>query len=203
MPVPSLSGGRRGGAVFEAPAPHDHGVGRGRLIHRLGSARPPRGLHALGVAAVEAGAESFADPMELVGEAETVGHGGEDEPAQDASGLPEVDVAPSQLPGGSSQGEPPAQPRRRLRRIGEVVRPAGQQLRLRVTRSSEAAGAGSSRAEASAPTAPRAAASTGAGSSTAPAKRSREPTPLSPRVRIKPVFDYSALSSDDEEEEEE
>src|SRR4051812_26041817 len=48
--------GERGrGAVFGAPAPHDHGVGRGRLTCRLGSARLPRGLHALGVAAVEAG----------------------------------------------------------------------------------------------------------------------------------------------------
>src|SRR3954466_10459220 len=43
------------GATFGAPAPHDHGVGRGRLLRRLGPARPPRGLHALGVAAVEAG----------------------------------------------------------------------------------------------------------------------------------------------------
>src|SRR3954469_5195483 len=66
--------------------------------------------------AEEAEAESLADPMELVGEAETVGHGGEDESAQDASSLPEVDVASSQLPCGSSQAEPPAQPRRRLRR---------------------------------------------------------------------------------------
>src|SRR3954467_4119336 len=148
-------------------------------------------------------AESLADPMELVGEVEPAEHGGEDEPAQDASGLPEVDVASSQLPGGSSQAEPPAQPRRRLRRVGEVARPAGQQLRLRVTRSSEAAGAGSSRAGAPAPAAPRAAASTGAGSSTVPAKRPRQSTPLSPRIRITPVFDYSALSSDDEEEEEE
>src|SRR4051812_34852871 len=30
-------------------------MGRGRLTRRLGSARPPRGLHALGVAAAEAG----------------------------------------------------------------------------------------------------------------------------------------------------
>src|SRR3954467_12323739 len=84
--------------------------------------------------AEEAEAESLADPMELVGEEETVGHGGGDEPAQDASGLPEVDVASSQLPGGSSQAEPPAQPRRRLRKVGEVVRQGGQEAQPPGTR---------------------------------------------------------------------
>src|SRR3954466_13873083 len=89
--------------------------------------RPPRPRGEAGFTeaeAEEAEAESLADPMELFGEAETVGRGGEDEPAQDASGLPEVDVASLQLPGGSSPAEPPAQPRRRLRRVGEVARPA-------------------------------------------------------------------------------
>ena len=45
-----INGGRRGGAVFKASTPHDHGVGRGRFARPLGSARPPRVLHALGVA---------------------------------------------------------------------------------------------------------------------------------------------------------
>src|SRR3954466_6775817 len=48
------------GAVFEASAPHDHGVGRGRLTRRLGSARLPRGSHALEVATVEAGNRAVA-----------------------------------------------------------------------------------------------------------------------------------------------
>src|SRR3954468_24224895 len=43
------------GAAFGASVPHNHGMGRGRLTRRLSSARPPRGLHALGVAAAEAG----------------------------------------------------------------------------------------------------------------------------------------------------
>src|SRR4051812_40573296 len=90
-------------------------------------------------------AESLADPMELVGEGEPAGHGGEDEPAQDASGLPEVDVASSQLPGGSSQAEPPAQPRRRLRRGGEGARPAGPPPRLPGAGPSPAAGGGGPR----------------------------------------------------------
>src|SRR4051812_2344241 len=145
-------------------------------------------------------AESLADQMEFAGAEEPAGHGGAGEPAQDASGLPEVDAPSSQLPGSSSQAEPPAQPRRRLRRAGEVVRQADQQPQPRVTCASEAAGEGSSRAVASAPAAPRTAAATGEASSTAPAKRSRGPTPLSPRAWSKPVFDYSALSSDDEEE---
>src|SRR4051812_19202069 len=46
------TGSRRG---FRGARSHDHGVGRGRLICRLGPARPPRVLHALGVAVVEAG----------------------------------------------------------------------------------------------------------------------------------------------------
>src|SRR3954466_14177149 len=46
------------GAVFGASAPHDHGVGRGRPTRRLGSARLPRGLHAFGVAVVEAGSRA-------------------------------------------------------------------------------------------------------------------------------------------------
>ena len=37
-------------AVFKASTPHDHGVGRGRFTRPLGSARPPRVLHAPGVA---------------------------------------------------------------------------------------------------------------------------------------------------------
>src|SRR4051812_6977817 len=43
------------GPAFGASAPHNHGVGRGRLTRRLGSVRPPRGLHALGVTVAEAG----------------------------------------------------------------------------------------------------------------------------------------------------
>src|SRR3954471_16843040 len=38
------------GVVLKASTPHDHGVGRGRLTHCLGPARPPRGSQALGVA---------------------------------------------------------------------------------------------------------------------------------------------------------
>ena len=38
------------GAVFKASTPHDHGVGRGRFTRPLGSARPPRILHAPGMA---------------------------------------------------------------------------------------------------------------------------------------------------------
>ena len=36
--------------VLKAPAPHDHGVGRGHFARPLGSARSPRVLHAPGVA---------------------------------------------------------------------------------------------------------------------------------------------------------
>src|SRR4051812_5773192 len=61
----SISGGRRGGVVrlldgaearfSRRPLPTIAGWGRGRLIRRLSSARLPRGLHAPGVATVEAG----------------------------------------------------------------------------------------------------------------------------------------------------
>ena len=40
----------RAGARFLRRPPRDHGMGRGRLIRRLGPASPPRGSHALGVA---------------------------------------------------------------------------------------------------------------------------------------------------------
>src|SRR3954469_11046169 len=61
-------------------------------------------------------AASLADQTEFVGEEEPAEHGGAGEPAQDTSGLPEVDASSLQLPGSSSQAKPPAQPRRRLRK---------------------------------------------------------------------------------------
>src|SRR3954470_37362 len=42
--------GRGRGTFSEASAPHDHGVGGGRLIRRLGPARQPHGFHAPRVA---------------------------------------------------------------------------------------------------------------------------------------------------------
>src|SRR3954465_7241596 len=153
-------------------------------------------------------AESLADRAEFDGEEELAGHGaGADESTEGTSGLPEADASSSRPSGSSSQAEPPAQPRRRLRKAREVVRQASQQPQRRVTRSAVSAGAGSSQAAASAPAAPRATAVAGAepsraSATTASAKRPREPTPPPPRARSGPVFDFSALSSNQEEGEE-
>src|SRR4051812_42445875 len=63
--------------------------------------------------------ESLADRAELTGEEELAGHdAGADESPEGASGLPEADASSSRPSGGSSQAEPPAQPRRRLHKAG-------------------------------------------------------------------------------------
>ena len=98
----------------------------------------------------------------------------------------------------SPQAEPPAPPKRRLRKAVDVEgRQTSQQPPCSATRSTAASTVAAG--------APHAAVATGAGSSrstaTAPAKRTREPTPPPRRTGGEPDFDLSALSSDEEEEE--
>ena len=134
-------------------------------------------------------AANLAEHAEFIGEEEPAGS--EAEPSKAGEEEPE----PSEnLP----QAEPPAPPRRRLRRAADVAgRQPGQQPPSRATRSTAASNVAAG--------APHAAAATGAGSSrataTAPAKRARDPTPPPRRTGREPDFDLSALSSDEEEEE--
>ena len=125
-------------------------------------------------------AANLAERAEFIGEEEPAG---EEEPEPSES-----------LP----QAEPPAPPRRRLRRGGDAAgRQPGQQPPSRATRSTAASHVAAG--------APHAAAATGAGSfrvtATTPAKRARDPTPPPRRTRGEPDFDLSTLSSDEEEEE--
>ena len=153
-------------------------------------------------AAAAAGAFGFtveeAEAAEAANLAEHTEFIGEEEPASseaEPSEAGEEEPEPSEsLP----QAEPPAPPRRRLRRAADVAgRQPGQQPPSRATRSTAASHVAAG--------APHAAAATGAGSSrataTAPAKRARDPTPPPCRTRVEPDFDLSALSSDEEEEE--
>src|SRR4051812_25136450 len=95
------------------------------IASRMEEAAAAAAAGEFGFTAAEADAAevaSLAKQAELVDEEEPAEHGVEGEPAQDTSCLPEVDASSSQLPGSSSQVEPPAQPRRRLRKAEEVVR---------------------------------------------------------------------------------
>src|SRR4051812_38444708 len=71
-----------------------------------------------------------AEAASLAGEEEPAGHDAESsELAEDTSGLPEIDSSSAPPLGSSSQAEPPAPPRGRLRKAGDVVeRQTGQQL---------------------------------------------------------------------------
>ena len=134
-------------------------------------------------------AANLAERAEFIGEEEPAGS--EAEPSEAGEEEPEPSES---LP----QAEPPAPPRRRLRRAADVAgRQPGQQPPSRATRSTAASNVAAG--------APHAAAATGAGSSrataTAPAKRARDPTPPPRRTGGEPDFDLSALSSDEEEEE--
>ena len=144
-------------------------------------------------------AASLAEREELAGEGELVGPEAESsEPAEGASDSLKIDSSSFSPSDSSPQAEPPAPPRRRLRKAGDVAgRQTSQQPPCRATRSTAASTVAAG--------APHAAAATGAGSSrstaTAPAKRTREPTPPPRRTGGEPDFDLSALSSDEEEEE--
>ena len=144
-------------------------------------------------------AASLVEREELAGEGELVEPEAESsEPVEDASDLSKIDSSSFSPSVSSPQAEPPAPPRRRLRKAGDVAgRRASQQSPCRATRSTAASTVAAG--------APHAAAATGAGSSrstaTAPAKRTREPTPPPRRTGGEPDFDLSALSSDKEEEE--
>ena len=137
-------------------------------------------------------AASLAEREEFAGEEELAGP--EDESSEPGEGELVGPEPSDSLP----QAEPPAPPRRRLRKAVDVAgRQTGQPPPRCATRftvaSTVAAGA------------PHAAAATGAGPSrttaSAPAKRLREPTPPPCRAEGGPDFDLSALSSDEEEEE--
>src|SRR4051812_32518686 len=128
------------------------------IASRMEEAAAAVAAGAFGFTAAEADAAevaSLAERAEFVGEEEPAGRNIESgEPAEDTGGLPETDASSSQLLGSSSQAEPPAPPRRRLRKAGGMVgRQTSQQPQRRVTRSTVATGAGSSRAAASAPAA--------------------------------------------------
>ena len=144
---------------------------------------------AFGFTVEEAEAANLAERAEFIGEEEPAGS--EAEPSEAGEEEPETSES---LP----QAEPPAPPRRRLRRSADVAgRQPGQQPPSRATRSTAASNV--------AVGAPHATVATGAGSSramaTAPAKRARDPNPPPHRTGGEPDFDLSALSSDEEEEE--
>ena len=137
-------------------------------------------------------AASLVEREELAGEEELVG------PEAESSEPGEEELVGPEPSDSSPQAEPPAPPRRRLRKAVDIEgRQTSQQPPCRATRSTAASTVAAG--------APHAAAATGAGSSrstaTAPAKRTREPTPLPRRTGGEPDFDLSALSSDEEEEE--
>ena len=137
-------------------------------------------------------AASLVEREEFVGEEDLTGP--EAEPSEPGEGELVGPEPSDSLP----QAEPPAPPRRRLRKAADVAgRQTGQQPSCRATRSTAASTVAAG--------APHAAAATGAGSSrstaTAPAKRAREPPPPPRRTGGEPDFDLSVLSSDEEEEE--
>ena len=134
-------------------------------------------------------AANLAERAKFIGEEEPAGS--EAEPSEAGEEEPEPSES---LP----QAEPPAPPRKRLRKASDIAgQQTGQQPPSRATRSTAASNVAAG--------APHAAAATGAGSSrataTAPAKRARDPTPPPRRTGREPNFDLSALSSDEEEEE--
>ena len=144
-------------------------------------------------------AASLAEREELAGEGELVGPEAElSEPAEGASDSLKIDSSSFSPSDSSPQAEPPAPPRRRLRKAVDIAgRQTGQQPPRRGMRSTVASTV--------AVGAPHAATATGEGPSrttaSAPAKRLREPTPPPCRAEGGPDFDLSALSSDEEEEE--